>query len=146
MEHSEVTVKEILKKDGVENIELEKYNKSIVGIKDIIDEKNKIGESWSHCVVNSESNSATLICQYYGEGNRRHYHSDWNEWWYIIMGEWEFEIEGELFLVKQNDLVFIPKNKWHKIKAISKDGPSIRLAVSRYDVAHIYKDEDEIRD
>ena len=25
----------------------------------------------------------------------RHYHPDWNEWWYIYEGEWEWEIEGE---------------------------------------------------
>ena len=88
--------------------------------------------------MNTESNSATLISQLPGEGNRLHYHPNWNEWWYIIRGEWEWEVEGETMPVKQGQMVFIPKSKWHKITAIG-DRPAVRLAVSRADVAHVYK-------
>ena len=90
--------------------------------------------------MNTESNSATLISQLPGEGNRLHYHPSWNEWWYIIRGEWEWEVEGETIPVKQGKIVFIPKNKWHKITATGNQ-PAVRLAVSRADVAHIYKDD-----
>ena len=89
-------------------------------------------------VVNTESNSCCLIAQMPGEGNRLHYHPNWNEWWYIVDGEWEFEIEEEKYIVKKDDIVFIPKNKWHKIKCVG-DKMAIRLAVSRSDVAHVYK-------
>jgi quercetin dioxygenase-like cupin family protein len=81
-----------------------------------------------------------LISQLPGEGNRLHYHDDWHEWWYIVKGQWEWEIEGEKFLVKQGDVVSIEKSKWHKITAVG-DAPAIRLAVSKDKVAHIYKED-----
>ena len=90
-------------------------------------------------MVNTESNSATIISQLPGEGNRRHHHPDWNEWWYILDGEWEWEIEGKKHIVKKDDIVFIEKNKKHKITA-SGSKPATRLAVSRGDVAHVYEE------
>ena len=42
--------------------------------------------------------------------------------------------------VKEGEMVFIPKNTWHKITAIG-DKPAVRLAVSREDVEHVYKNE-----
>lgn len=133
--HKENDVPSILFKDGVEYNDLHDSNKEIVNLYDII---NSMGESsWSKRVVNSENNSATLICQNPGEGNRRHYHSDWNEWWLIVKGEWIFEIEGANKIVKEGDLVFIEKNRIHRIEATG-NVPAIRLAVSREDVDHIY--------
>ena len=76
-----------------------------------------------------------------GEGNRKHYHSDWDEWWYIIKGEWEWNIEGTPKIVKKGDLVFIERNRVHKITATGNK-MAIRLAVSREDVDHIYQEED----
>lgn len=133
--HKENDVPSILAKDGVLHNDLHNANKEILNIYDVIN--GMPNESWSKRLVNSESNSACLICQNPGEGNRRHYHSDWNEWWLIIKGEWIFEIEGVDKRVKEGDLVFIQKNRIHRIEAIG-NGPAIRLAVSREDVDHIY--------
>lgn len=72
-----------------------------------------------------------------GEGNRLHYHPNWNEWWYIVKGKWEWDIEGEKTIVKKGDLVFIGKGQKHKITAIGHE-MAIRLAVSRADVEHVY--------
>ena len=74
-----------------------------------------------------------------GEGNRRHYHPDWNEWWYIVEGEWEWEIDGDVSIVKKDDFVFIPKGVIHKITACG-DKQATRLAISRDDVVHTYPD------
>jgi quercetin dioxygenase-like cupin family protein len=90
--------------------------------------------------VNSDSNSATLICQLPGEGNRRHYHPDWDEWWFIVEGEWEWWVEGNVKRVKKGDVVFIARNRQHQITAVG-DKVAIRLAVSRYDVAHVYEEK-----
>ena len=87
--------------------------------------------------MDTESNSATMIGQMPGEGNRRHYHPDWNEWWFILAGKWEFEIDGKAREIVTGDVVFIEKGKVHKITAIG-DQMAIRLAVSRNDVEHIY--------
>jgi|TARA_B110001469_G_C9478044_1_gene239804 quercetin dioxygenase-like cupin family protein len=137
---NEVDVKSILIKDGINNMELNDINKTIINSRDVLSnliEKNE-GKSFCKTLINSESNSCTMITQYPGEGNRRHYHPDWNEWWFILDGEWEFEISGEKKHIKKDDIVFIPKNVWHKITAIG-DKPATRLAVSRYDVVHTYE-------
>ena len=132
----ENNVKSILKKDGVINNDFSNENNLINNISKILkDKKNK--KNWSYRLINTESNSATLICQQPGEGNRRHYHSNWNDWWLIVDGTWQFEIENEKKILKKNDIILIKKNKIHKITAIGKK-PAIRLAVSRGDVDHIY--------
>lgn len=137
---SEIDVFDILVKDGVVKNELEDCNRPVANLKKIINAQDS-AKSWSKRIVNTENNSATLICQLPGEGNRRHYHNDWNEWWYIVSGEWEWEFEGKRKVVKAGDIVFIEKNKWHKVTAIGSK-PAIRLAVSKDKVAHIYKNED----
>ena len=136
-QQTEIDVPSILRRDGVEQHDFSKENLPLAHLDEIIASKDNT-RSWSHRLINTENNSATLISQLPGEGNRLHYHNDWNEWWYIVKGQWAWEIEGEKFLVKQGDVVFIEKNKWHKITA-SGDGPAIRLAVSKDKVAHIYK-------
>lgn len=135
-EHAEISVPDILVKDGVMNNDLFDCNKEKVSLDKVI-KSFKGKKSWSKRLVNSESNSATLICQKPGEGNRLHYHPDWNEWWYIVDGQWSWEIEGKKTKVKKGDVVFIPKGKIHRIEAIGNKS-AIRLAVSREDVAHVY--------
>lgn len=137
---ADANVQRILKMDGVGAFVTEKANQEVTHIPALI-EKYGRSSSWSHTVVNSPSNSATLICQLPGEGNRRHHHHDWDEWWYIIEGEWEWWIEGERRLVKAGDVVFIQRGRKHQITAVG-DRVAIRLAVSRYDVDHVYEDGD----
>jgi len=133
----EVDVPTILRKDGIDFMGLfDESNKQLNNIHEIV--KTMPGDkSWSQRIINTENNSATLICQLPGEGNRLHYHDNWNEWWYIVDGEWEWEIEGAKIIVKKGDVVFIEKGRIHKIMAVGSK-PAIRLAVSRQDVAHIY--------
>lgn len=126
----------ILVEDGVVKNEMFSYNKEKVSIKKIIESNSKT-ESWSHTVINSPSNSATLIAQMPGEGNRMHYHHDWDEWWYIIEGKWEWLIEGEKKRINTGEVIFIERNRKHKITAVGNK-IAIRLAVSRNDVDHVY--------
>tara|TARA_Y100001970_G_scaffold2704_1_gene3167 strand:+ start:19148 stop:20296 length:1149 start_codon:yes stop_codon:yes gene_type:complete len=130
----------ILIEDGVKSNQMFDFNKEKVLIKDIINANSKT-ESWSHTVINSPSNSATLIAQMPGEGNRMHYHHDWDEWWYIIQGEWEWLVEGKPKRIKAGEVVFINRNRVHKITAKGSQ-MAIRLAVSREDVDHVYTDLD----
>ena len=139
-ERSEVDVPSILKKDGVEVNDLFDVNNEIVAISDILNNMPK-DKSWSKRIVDTESNSMTVICQMPGEGNRKHHHPDWNEWWYIVEGEWEWEIEGKVKRIIKGDIVFMEKNRKHKITA-SGSVRAIRMAVSRADVAHVYESED----
>jgi quercetin dioxygenase-like cupin family protein len=132
----EMDVPSILKRDGILNSDFENENLPISNVDRII--KSQRNEaSWCYRVVNTENNSATLISQLPGEGNRSHYHPEWNEWWLIIDGEWKWEIEGKEYIVRKNDIVFMEKGRVHRITAIGKR-PAIRLAVSREDVPHVY--------
>jgi quercetin dioxygenase-like cupin family protein len=135
--HEERDVPTIIRDDGVKNENYDDENNLITNIPELL-EREGDDSSWIKRIVNSESNSCCVIHQKPGEGNRRHYHHSWNEWWYILKGKWNFEIEGVDHTVKQGDIVYIPKNKWHKITCIG-DKPAARLAVSRADVAHVYK-------
>ena len=139
-EKSEVDVPSILAKDGVEINDLFDVNNEVVALSDILNTMPK-DISWSKRVIDTESNSMTIICQMPGEGNRRHHHPDWNEWWYIVEGEWKWEIEGEVKKIVQGDIVFMEKNRKHKITA-SGSSRAIRMAVSRADVAHVYNAKD----
>ena len=136
MEHVEVEVEAILKKDGVVDNNFDDANQEVVNAYELI-KQNATKTSWSRRLVDTESNSATMIGQMPEEGNRRHYHPDWNEWWFILAGKWEFEIDGEAREIVVGDVVFIEKGKIHKITAIG-DQMAIRLAVSRNDVEHIF--------
>jgi len=138
--HTETDVMDILKRDGVNDNDFNEENQLISNMKEII-EKQDNSVSWSKRIVNTDNNSATLISQLPGEGNRLHHHNDWIEWWYILAGEWNFEIEGKTHIVKEGDVVVIPKNNWHKITAVG-DRPAVRLAVSKDKVAHIYKENE----
>ena len=137
-EHSEVDVPQILSKDGVKGSSYNLANQKIINLKDIL-KNNSADSSWCHRVINTENNSATLITQMPGEGNRRHYHPDWNEWWYIVEGEWKWEIDGDVSIVRKDDFVFIPKGVIHKITACGEK-QATRLAISRDDVVHTYPD------
>ncbi len=137
-ERSEVDVPSILEKDGVKVNDLFDVNNEVVALSDILLSMPK-DISWSKRVIDTDSNSMTIICQMPGEGNRRHYHPDWNEWWYIVEGEWDWEIEGENRKIVQGEIVFMKKNRKHKITA-SGTVRAIRMAVSRADVAHVYED------
>jgi len=126
----------ILNEDGVKSNTLHEFNREVTDVNEII-KKNGRKSSWSHTLVNSESTCSTLIAQMPGEGNRMHYHPDWDEWWYIVEGEWEWNIEGKPKKVVKGDVVFINRNRKHKITAIGEK-MAIRLAVSRSDVDHVY--------
>lgn len=137
-ERSEIDVPSILAKDGVKVNDLFDVNNEVVALKDILNSMpNDV--SWSKRVVDTESNSMTVISQMPGEGNRRHHHPDWNEWWYIVEGEWSWEIEGQIKKIVKGDIVFMKKNRKHKITAVGTKR-AIRMAVSRADVAHVYED------
>ncbi|SRR6266571_2009735 len=136
--HCETDVGSILQKDGVDEVDLEDANQEIINITKLLESLPK-NRSSSKRVINSLSNSATVISQMPGEGNRRHYHSDWDEWWLILEGQWDWEIEGQIRRVRTGDLIFIPRHRWHKVTAAG-DCRAIRLAVSRDKVAHIYSD------
>ena len=55
----------------------------------------------------------------------------------MINNEWEWIIEGEKKRIKAGEVIFIERNKRHKVTAVGNK-MAVRLAVSRYDVDHVY--------
>lgn len=134
-EDVEIHVPNILEKDGIVNNDFSEENKEITNLRKLVAE-NREG-TWSKRLINTPSNSMTVIQQLPGEGNRRHYHPAWDEWWYILKGRWHWEVEDTIREVKEGDIVLIERGKWHRITAVGNT-PAIRLAVSREDVPHVY--------
>jgi len=137
---ADADVPAILVKDGVQVNDLFDVNNEVISLIDILCSMPK-DKSWSKRIVDTDSNSMTIISQMPGEGNRRHYHPDWNEWWYIIEGDWNWEIDDKVIKVSKGDIVFIKNNRKHKITAVG-NSRAIRMAVSRSDVDHVYDSDD----
>ena len=138
MKHDD-DVNKVLKDDGVDNIDLKSFeNRPSISIKEISDKFKT--NSWAARVVYNERFGGVLISQNPGEGNRLHYHSDADECWVILEGEWEWYIEGVgKKIVSKNDIVLVKKNTKHKITCIGNI-PGIRFAITKPDVDHIYED------
>lgn len=135
-EHAETEVSGILTRDGVEVIDLQDVNRPVRHLPDVLAKADRT-RSWSKRIINSASNCVTLVSQMPGEGNRRHYHKDWDEWWLILEGEWSYEVDGVSGTVRQGDVVFIERHRVHRVVA-KGTSRAVRMAVSRDGVAHIY--------
>ena len=136
--YTDYVVPNVMKDDGVDGTSLGKENQTVTNVPELMNSMSS-DKSWYKTLINTENNSCTVVNQMPGEGNRRHFHAKWNEWWYILRGKWLFQIGDESHEVVSGDLVFIEKGNKHCITALG-DSIASRLAVSRYDVEHIYKE------
>lgn len=134
-EHAESSAEEVLQHDGVYYVDM--AVNGAVNIDRLLAELPITGGAKR--VIQRPSNCATVISQLPGEGNRRHYHPDWDEWWLILEGKYEYEIEGRKIEAKKGDIISIGRGLWHQITAIGS-GRASRLAVSRDKVVHVYHD------
>jgi quercetin dioxygenase-like cupin family protein len=133
-------VSRVLKDDGVKKVIIGKYENLPLTSLDVI-KKKMDGSSWAVRTVYNELFGGVLICQYPGECNRLHYHSDADECWVIMEGEWEWFMEGiGTKRVKENDIVLVKKGVKHLIKCIG-DKPGIRFAITKPDVNHAYAED-----
>lgn len=134
-------VKKVLAEDGLPQDSLTTFhnyeNITTVNLKDL---RTKLGmSSWAVRIAYNERFGGVIIQQQSGEGNRKHYHPYADENWVILDGEWEWWIEGKgTQIVKQHDIIVVPKNTWHHIKCTQ--GPGVRYAITQPDVEHVYED------
>ena len=132
---TEFDVEEILAKDGIEYVDLgDGTSTEITKLDDLIRENTKY-QSWAKRVIDTSGSGyfqiATVVCQSKkGEGCRRHYHPDCDEWWVVLKGMIQFEIgeDREKVLLSPGDIIFCKKGTFHKITVIS-DEPCIRLSI-----------------
>jgi mannose-6-phosphate isomerase-like protein (cupin superfamily) len=52
-----------------------------------------------------------------GQETQRHYHRESEEFYYLLEGSGELEVEGERARVGPGDAVLIPPGAWHQIRA-----------------------------
>jgi quercetin dioxygenase-like cupin family protein len=140
MIHNENNVETLLAKDGVDHVDFTELNQEVISIP-LLEAENKHHKSWSRRLVNTVNGSAVIISQSPGEGNRQHYHPDYNEWWYIYNGEYDLFI-GEnkrKTRIKKGDFVFMEAGKKHQMRAAG-DKPAIRIGFSHSMATHTYVD------
>lgn len=142
METHDNDLKNVLKKDGVNNVivgDLE--NLTTTNIDEL---RKKMGDgSWAARLVYNERFGGVLIQQQPGEGNRLHFHPDADECWVIMAGEWEWYIEGQgTRRVFKDDIVLVPCGVKHKITCVG-DGPAVRFAITAPDVDHVYPGDND---
>ncbi|WP_411827411.1 cupin domain-containing protein [Luteolibacter sp. AS25] len=53
-----------------------------------------------------------------GECTQRHYHKESEEFYYILGGSGQMEIDGEQQMVVAGDAILIPAGAWHEIHAV----------------------------
>jgi len=56
-----------------------------------------------------------------GQQTRRHYHAESEEFYCVLVGEGEMEIDGERASVGPGDAVLIPAGAWHQITAVGAE-------------------------
>lgn len=85
---------------------------------------------WVEKLVVNDQVVGTLICQPPGHPTDRHYHLV-DEWWVVLEGEIEWEIEGATAPVRARagDFVFAPARHYHHIRPTGS-GQTIRLAIT----------------
>ncbi|MEE8363641.1 MAG: cupin domain-containing protein [Dehalococcoidia bacterium] len=97
---------------------------------------------WFTPVIVDERNQVTLIAGGPGHGNRPHWHEDFDEWWFILAGELQWELTGGRTLAaRKGDIVWVPRGTTHHIKNVG-DEISLRVAVGMPPGIHYYHDCD----
>ncbi len=131
----------VLKDDGIKDAswkQIKKYeNINSINLEEI---RAELGMgSWAVRIAFNKRFGGVVIQQHPGEGNREHYHPDADENWVVMEGEWEWWIDGlGTKIVKQNDIIVVPKQTLHKITCVGKS-VGVRYAITKPDVEHIYK-------
>jgi len=59
-----------------------------------------------------------------------HLHRDQDEWWYVVEGEYRFEVDGREIIARTGDTVFAPRGSRHTFQNIgTRPGRTIATAV-----------------
>jgi mannose-6-phosphate isomerase-like protein (cupin superfamily) len=104
----------------------------------IVEVVTKMGPPpWSARLIQDERNSVTLIASGPGDGNRPHWHRDFDEWWFVVAGQLRWEMTGgHVFDAKAGDIIWVPRGTVHHITTLG-DEMALRLAVAMPPAVHI---------
>ena len=91
---------------------------------------------WSIRIIQDERQLVTLIADRPGDGNRPHWHAEFDEWWVVLAGHLQWELTGGIVVDAGNDdIVWVPRGTVHHIRNVGLDD-SLRLAVAMPPALH----------
>ena len=71
------------------------------------------------------------------------YHTHRNEFWRILSGTAEVEVDGQIFNAKEGDDIRIGSKSQHRIKALSNGCTVLEISYGHFDEADIVRIEDD---
>jgi mannose-6-phosphate isomerase-like protein (cupin superfamily) len=111
--------------------------------------QNEGKKNWTQEAIRKNRARGNLICghagadQPAGPANRGHFHSDFAEFWVVMLGElrWTFEGDAENAIVAtEGDIVYAPPKTWHAPQFSGRQGLNCRLTSSTYPSANHFYD------
>ena len=106
-------------------------------------------KSWTQEAIRKNRARGNLICgfagsdQPVGPNNRGHFHSDFAEFWVVMLGELRWTFEGDIpnsVVATQGDVIYAPPKTWHAPQFWGKEGLNCRLTSSTYPSANHFYD------
>jgi len=92
-----------------------------------------------------ENQSCTVKLIYINPNSRLslQFHKERWEFWKIIKGNAQVEIDNELLTLKEGESVVIPKRAKHRVKALNGDCTILEISYGRFDENDIERLEDD---
>jgi mannose-6-phosphate isomerase-like protein (cupin superfamily) len=106
-------------------------------------------KSWTQEAIRKNRARGNLICgqagsdQPVGPQYRGHFHSDFAEFWVVMLGELRWTFEGDIpnsIVANEGDIVYAPPKTWHAPQFWGKEGLNCRLTSSTYPSANHFYD------
>jgi mannose-6-phosphate isomerase-like protein (cupin superfamily) len=105
--------------------------------------------NWTQEAIRKNRARGNLICgragsdQPVGPDNRGHFHSDFAEFWVVMLGELRWTFEGDVtnsIVAGEGDIIYAPPKTWHAPQFWGKEGLNCRLTSSTYPSANHFYD------
>jgi mannose-6-phosphate isomerase len=71
------------------------------------------------------------------------YHRERSEFWKVIKGTAEVELDGKIIEVKEEETIDIPKGVRHRVKALDNNCVILEIAYGKFDENDIVRIEDD---
>ncbi len=106
-------------------------------------------KNWTVEAIRKNRARGNLICGYagpvepVGPTNRGHFHSDFAEFWVVMLGELRWTFEGDVsgsVVATEGDIVYAPPKTWHAPQFWGTQGLNCRLTSSTYPSANHFYD------
>lgn len=106
-------------------------------------------KNWTQEAIRKNRARGNLICGYAGSeqpvgpANRGHFHSDFAEFWVVMLGELRWTFDGDApgsIVATEGDIIYAPPKMWHAPQFWGRPGLNCRLTSSTYPSANHFYD------